>query len=72
MNPILKLLVGSQAEYDALEVKDSNALYFIIDTHRIYRGSLLFASGLIENLEQNMNIELYGGSAIDMLEQEGE
>ena len=71
MNPILKLLVGSQAEYDALEVKDSNALYFIIDTHRIYRGSLLFASGLIENLEQHDNIELYGGSATDVIK-EGE
>ena len=63
MENILKLLVGSQAEYDNLEIKDSNTLYFIIDTHRIYRGSLLFGSGLIENLNQINEIELYGGSA---------
>ena len=51
MESILKFLVGSQAQYDALQVKDDNTLYFIIDTHRIYRGDKLFASGLIENLE---------------------
>lgn len=51
MDNIFKLLVGSQAQYDALQVKDDNALYFILDTHRIYRGYVLFASGLIENLE---------------------
>lgn len=72
MENILKLLVGSQAQYNAIQVKDDNTLYFIIDTHRIYRGDVLFASGLIENLEQVNNIELYGGSATDVLEQEGE
>lgn len=72
MENILKLLVGSQAQYNSLQVKDDNTLYFIMDTHRIYRGDTLFASGLIENLEQINNIELYGGSAIDVLEQEGE
>ena len=68
MENILKLLVGTQAQYDALQVKDNNTLYFIVDTHRIYRGDVLFASGLIENLEQISNIELYGGSATDVLE----
>ena len=72
MDNILKLLVGTQAQYNALQAKDDNTLYFIIDTHRIYRGGVLFASGLIENLEQINNIELYGGSAADVLEQEGE
>ena len=67
MQQIVKFLSGLQAEYDSLEVKDENTLYFIIDTHRIYRGSLLFASGLIENLMQNEDIELYGGSAIDVM-----
>lgn len=67
MQQIVKFLSGLQAEYDSLEVKDENTLYFIIDTHRIYRGSLLFASGLIENLMQNKDIELYGGSAIDVM-----
>lgn len=67
MQQIVKFLSGLQAEYDSLEVKDENTLYFIIDTHRIYRGSLLFASGLIENLMQNEDIELYGGSATDVM-----
>ena len=67
MQQIVKFLSGSQAEYDSLKVKDENTLYFIIDTHRIYRGSLLFASGLIENLMQNEDIELYGGSATDVM-----
>ena len=66
MQQIVKFLLGLQAEYDSLEVKDENTLYFITDTHRIYRGSLLFASGLIENLMQNKDIELYGGSATDV------
>lgn len=67
MQQIVKFLSGTQAEYDSLEVKDENTLYFIIDTHRIYRGSLLFASGLIENLMQNEDIELYGGSATEVM-----
>lgn len=67
MQQIVKFLSGRQAEYDSLEVKDENTLYFIIDTHRIYRGSLLFASGLIEKLMQNEDIELYGGSATDVM-----
>ena len=67
MQQIVKFLSGLQAQYDSLEVKDENTLYFIIDTHRIYRGSLLFASGLIENLMQNEDIELYGGSATDVM-----
>ena len=67
MQQIVKFLSGLQADYDSLEVKDENTLYFIIDTHRIYRGSLLFASGLIENLMQNEDIELYGGSATDVM-----
>ena len=67
MQQIVKFLSGLQAEYDSLEVKDENTLYFIIDTHRINRGSLLFASGLIENLMQNEDIELYGGSATDVM-----
>ena len=55
MDNILKFLVGLQAQYDALQVKDDNTLYFIMDTHRIYRGETLFASGLIENLGQVNN-----------------
>lgn len=67
MNDILKLLVGTQEQYDGLQVKNDNTLYFILDTHRIYRGEQLFASGLIENLEQSSAIELFGGTAADVV-----
>lgn len=72
MEDVFKLLTGSQAQYDAIQVKDNNALYFIVDTHRIYKGDVLFASGLVENLEQINDIEFYGGSATVGLRQDGE
>lgn len=31
---------GSRAEYDALSKKDSNSLYFLLDTHELYRGNV--------------------------------
>lgn len=31
---------GSRAEYDALAQKDSNSLYFLIDTNELYRGEV--------------------------------
>ena len=31
---------GSRAEYDALKTKDSNSLYFLLDTHELYRGNV--------------------------------
>ena len=51
MEQILNFLTGTQAQYDSLLNKDDGTLYFILDTHRIYRGEVMFASGLIENLE---------------------
>lgn len=68
MQENLRLLTGLQAQYDALESYDDCALYFITDTHRIYKGSALFASGYIENMVQVEDIELYGGSATDIVE----
>lgn len=35
---------GLQAAYDRLDPKDNNALYFISDTRRIYKGDTLIAS----------------------------
>ena len=72
MENVVQFLVGLQAEYDALKEKNPNTLYFTSDTHCIYRGDVLFASGLLENLEQDSNFEIYGGSALDVLEEEGE
>lgn len=64
MENLVNFRAGLQEEYDSLQVKDNNTLYFIIDTHRIYKGALLFGSGLVENLQQKETIELYGGKAV--------
>lgn len=36
---------GTKAQYEALATKDSNALYWLLDTQEIYRGSVLFGTG---------------------------
>ena len=36
---------GTRAEYDALEAKSSEALYFLTDTGEIYRGTVNLARG---------------------------
>lgn len=41
----VKFYFGTQAKYDALVDKNSLALYFIEDTQRLYKGSVLIASG---------------------------
>ena len=33
---------GTRAEYDALATKESNALYFLLDTNELYRGTVPF------------------------------
>jgi len=33
---------GSAAEYAALEAKQNNALYFLLDTNELYRGETPF------------------------------
>lgn len=39
---------GTQSMFDSIENKNSNALYFIEDTHRLYKGSALIASSDVE------------------------
>lgn len=41
----VKFYFGTQAKYDALSEKNSLALYFIEDTQRLYKGSVLIATG---------------------------
>lgn len=43
--------VKLQATYDALEVKDSLALYWIQDTQRLYKGDKLYGTGLAATSE---------------------
>lgn len=41
----VKFYFGAQARYDALQEKNSLALYFIEDTQRLYKGDTLIATG---------------------------
>lgn len=41
----VKFYFGTQDKFDALTEKNSMALYFIEDTQRLYKGSVLIASG---------------------------
>lgn len=36
---LVKFIVKTSAEYAALQSKDNDALYFIRDTHKMYKGS---------------------------------
>ena len=38
---------GTQAQYDALETKNSNYLYFTSDTHKLYKGTVDYTDNLI-------------------------
>lgn len=42
----LKFITGLQSKYDALTSKDEDAIYYISDTQRIYKGNTLYASGI--------------------------
>ncbi len=39
---------GTQAQYDALETKNSNYLYFTSDTHKLYKGTVDYTDNLIQ------------------------
>lgn len=41
----VKFKVGTQAQYDQITEKDPTALYWLTDTHKLYKGDLLFAIG---------------------------
>lgn len=41
---------GIQQEYDDLEIKNSNAIYFITDTKKIYVGDKIYAAPIPENI----------------------
>ena len=36
---------GTRAQYDAITVKDSNTLYWLSDTHELFKGEVLYAKG---------------------------
>lgn len=41
------LLAGLQANYDALQTKDANVLYFCTDTAKFYKGSIDFSNHVV-------------------------
>lgn len=41
-NPKVLFKFGTRAEYDALETKQNNALYYLLDTNELYRGTVPF------------------------------
>lgn len=43
---LVKFIQGSLAQYNGLEVKDENTLYFITDAQKIYKGDKLFSGGV--------------------------
>lgn len=45
---------GTQAQFDAVEVKDVNSLYWIEDTQRLYKGDELFAIGKLSGADGNI------------------
>lgn len=48
----VKFSFGTQAEYNALPIKDQNTFYIITDTQKIYIGNKMYTSKItIENLE---------------------
>lgn len=48
-NSLVQFITCSKLEYMSLEVKDDNALYFITDSHQIYKGTECYATGSTTN-----------------------
>lgn len=44
-NLIVRFIELNTSQYDNLDAKDGGALYFIKDSHKIYRGNELYSSG---------------------------
>ena len=58
-NPII-FKFGLRAQYDALQTKDPNALYFLTDSHELYKGTEAIAanSGLYSDIKTVENSDL--------------
>lgn len=47
---LVNFIYGSQASYDALETYNPNALYFLTDTNKLYKGDTLIANYVNERV----------------------
>lgn len=62
----VKFSFGTQAEYNALPIKDQNTFYIITDTQKIYIGNKMYTSKItIENLDDNLLSALYSNATQD-------
>lgn len=48
LNEDIVIAYETQSEFDELETKDENAIYFITDTGRIYVGNTLYYANVLK------------------------
>lgn len=56
---------GTQAQYDALNTKDDLSLYFLLDTHQLYKGNVRIGSNYYYNSSATGDIDLDASAALD-------
>lgn len=49
---LVKFLTGSAADFQGLDVKDQDTLYFVTDERRIYKGNVPFSGGIYQTVEE--------------------
>lgn len=49
---LVNFLTGSAADFQGLDVKDQDTLYFVTDERRIYKGNVPFSGGIYQTVEK--------------------
>lgn len=49
---LVKFLTGSAADFQGLDVKDQDTLYFVTDERRIYKGDVPFSGGIYQTVQE--------------------
>ena len=49
---LVKFLTGSAADFQGLDVKDQDTLYFVTDERRIYKGDVPFSGGIYQTVKE--------------------
>ena len=49
---LVKFLTGTAADFQGLDVKDQDTLYFVTDERRIYKGDVPFSGGIYQTVEE--------------------
>ena len=67
---LVKFIYGTQDAYDAITTYDENALYFLTDTNKLYKGSTLIANYVNERVIAAALVDLHNQlDNIDILDQ---